>query len=83
MDMDPEIVRTAPPAVDGATAAAGGAAPTVATTTTVTGVAKKRRQKHNHAARDARKSQCRRLLAQQDGAPEPGTGTSSRRPSVT
>ena len=40
---------------------------------TVTAVTKKRRIKHNHAAQDARKSQRRRLLAEQDSAP-PGAG---------
>ena len=49
----------------------------------VAGVTKKRRIKHNHAAQDARKSQRRRLLAEQDKAPEPETGASGRRPSDT
>ena len=46
-------------------------------------IEKKRRIKHNRAAQDARKSQRRRLLAEQDRAPEPETGASSRRPSDT
>ena len=50
---------------------------------TVTAVTRKRRIKHNRAAQDARKSQRRRLLAEQDRAPAPGTGASSRRPSDT
>ena len=86
VDTDPEYSDTALPAADGTTAAAAGAAPTVATTTTkeaVAGVTKKRRIKHNHAAQDARKDQHCRLLAKHDGAPGPGTGSSSRRPSDT
>ena len=83
VDTDPTYIDTALPAADATTAAAAGAAPTVATSTAVTGVTKKRRIKHDRAAQDASKDQRRRLLAKHDGAPGPGTGSSSRRPSDT
>ena len=77
-----EVTTAMPSAVDDATVAAAGVAPTAATTVAATG-AKRKRGHRDHAARDARKDQRRRLLATHGSAPGTDTGSGVRQPDNT